>query len=235
LKKIIHRADTRGYHDYGWLKTRHTFSFSRYFNPERMNFGVLRVLNDDIVIGGAGFDTHPHDNMEIVSIPLKGSMVHKDSTGHEMVIREGDVQIMSAGTGLYHSEYNHSGTDDLNFLQIWIIPKKRNIDPRYEQKAFPSNDRKNGLKTVISPDQADTLWINQDAYFTLGHSNPGQVFTYSIRKKGNGVYLFVIEGKVTIEKEVLERRDGMGLTDIDKVDLIAAPDTRFLVIEVPLG
>ncbi len=235
MKKIIHRSDTRGYHDYGWLKTRHTFSFSRYFNPERMNFGVLRVLNDDIVTGGAGFDTHPHDNMEIVSIPLEGSMVHKDSTGHEMVIREGDVQIMSAGTGLYHSEYNHSDTEELNFLQIWIIPKKRNIDPRYDQKTFPLNDRKNSLKTVISPEEADALWINQDAYFSLGHGNAGQIFKYPIRKNGNGVYLFVIEGKVTLEGEVLERRDGMGLNDIDSIDIVTGEETLFLVIEVPMS
>lgn len=232
MNKVVHKADSRGYHDYGWLKTRHTFSFSRYFNPERMNFGVLRVLNDDIVIGGSGFDTHPHDNMEIVSIPLKGSMVHKDSTGHEMVIREGDVQIMSAGTGLYHSEYNHSGTEELNFLQIWIIPKKRNINPRYEQKTFPV---KNNLLTVISPDQSETLWINQDAYFSLGQTDPGRQFHYSVRKDGNGLYLFVIEGKVTLENEVLERRDGMGLNDIQSVDFQTAPDTRFLVIEVPMN
>lgn len=235
MKKIIHRSDTRGYHDYGWLKTRHTFSFSRYFNPERMNFGVLRVLNDDIVIGGAGFDTHPHDNMEIVSIPLRGSMIHKDSTGQKMVIKEGDVQIMSAGTGLYHSEYNHSGSDDLNFLQIWVIPKKRNIDPRYGQKAFPLNDRINRLTMVIAPGQDDILWINQDAFFSLGHSVHDQIFSYTIKKEGNGVYLFVIEGKVIIEKEILQRRDGIGLTDGDQIEIKAASDTQFLIIDVPMS
>ncbi len=235
MKKIVHRSDTRGYHDYGWLKTRHTFSFSRYFNPERMNFGVLRVLNDDIVIGGAGFDTHPHDNMEIVSIPLRGSMVHKDSTGREMVIREGDVQIMSAGTGLYHSEYNHSGSDDLNFLQIWVIPKKRNIDPRYDQKAFPLKDRMNKLKMMISPDQEETLWINQEAYFILGHSDHDQTFIYTIKKEGNGIYLFVIEGNAKVANEELQRRDGIGLTDTSSVEIEAAADSQFLIIEVPMS
>lgn len=232
MKKIVHKSDSRGYYDYGWLKTRHTFSFARYFNPERMNFGVLRVLNDDVVIGGAGFDTHPHDNMEIVSIPIKGSMVHKDSTGQKMVIREGDVQIMSAGKGVYHSEYNHSDINDLNFLQIWILPKKRDIDPRYEQKTMPV---KNNLITIISPDTKDTLWINQDAYFSLGHSEQGLQFHYSIRKNGNGIYLFVIEGKVTLENEVLERRDGMGLMDLQSVDFQTAPETRFLLMEVPMA
>lgn len=232
MKKIVHKSGSRGYHDYGWLKTRHTFSFSRYFNPERMNFGTLRVLNDDIVEGGAGFDTHPHDNMEIVSIPIKGTMVHKDSTGHEMVIREDDVQIMSAGSGLYHSEYNHSGSEKLNFLQIWIIPKKRNIDPRYEQKAFPVQ---NGIKTVISPDLPETLWINQDAYISLGQTEQDRQFHYSVRKNGNGLYIFVIEGKMTIENEMLERRDGMGLTDLHSVDIRTAPHTRFLLMEVPMN
>jgi redox-sensitive bicupin YhaK (pirin superfamily) len=200
-----------------------------------MNFGVLRVLNDDIVTGGAGFDTHPHDNMEIISIPLQGSMVHKDSTGREMVIREGDVQIMSAGTGLYHSEYNHSGSDDLNFLQIWVIPKKRNINPRYDQRAFPLKDRMNKLKMVISPDQEETLWINQDAYFTLGHYDHDQNFSYTIKKEGNGIYLFVIGGNVKVANEELQRRDGIGLTETTSVEIKAAADSRFLIIEIPMS
>jgi redox-sensitive bicupin YhaK (pirin superfamily) len=232
MKKIVHKSDSRGYHDYGWLKTRHTFSFSRYFNPERMSFGVLRVLNDDIVAGGSGFDTHPHDNMEIVSIPIEGTMVHKDSTGHEMVIREDDVQIMSAGSGLYHSEYNHSVSEELNFLQIWIIPKIRNIDPRYEQKTFQFQ---NSLKTVISPDLPETLWINQDAYISLGQTEQDQQFHYSVRKDVNGLYFFVIEGKIMLENEVLERRDGMGLTDIQSVVIRTAPHSRFLLMEVPMN
>jgi redox-sensitive bicupin YhaK (pirin superfamily) len=234
MKKVVHRSESRGYYDYGWLKTHHSFSFSKYYNPERMNFGVLRVLNDDIVIGGAGFDNHPHVNMEIVSIPLKGAMVHKDSTGQQMIIRENDVQIMTAGRGIYHSEYNYSDSEQLNFLQIWIHPKKRNIIPRYEQKAFPFENRENKLVTVISPDQSDTLWINQDAYLSLGHSDDNNTFVYHIRKQGNGLYVFVIEGKVILENEVLQRRDGMGLTDIQRVDIKATPDTRYLVMDIPL-
>ncbi|MBS0000418.1 MAG: pirin family protein [Cyclobacteriaceae bacterium] len=234
MKKIIHRSESRGYHDYGWLKTRHSFSFSRYYNPERMNFGVLRVLNDDIVSGGAGFGTHPHDNMEIISIPLYGSMVHKDSTGQEMVIREGDVQIMSAGTGLYHSEYNHSGTEDLNFLQIWIIPKQRDIEPRYQQKDFPLSLRKNVLKTVISPDEGDGLWINQDAYLSLGQSDSDHTFTYSLKKPGNGLYIFVTEGGAVVGEDTLKRRDAMAISDLHSVQINTFPESEFLIIEIPV-
>lgn len=232
--KTIHRADSRGYQNYGWLKTRHSFSFSRYYNPERMNFGMLRVLNDDVVRGGTGFDTHPHNNMEIVSIPLFGAMVHKDSTGQEMVIREGDVQIMSAGSGLFHSEYNQSGTDDLSFLQVWVIPRIRDIEPKYQQKAFPLAERRNMLKTVIAPDNNGALWINQDAWFTLGHSDREQTFTYKINREGNGAYIFILEGKVQIDTEILERRDAIGISEAGEIEMDASPGTEFLVIEVPM-
>ena len=199
-----------------------------------MNFGTLRVLNDDIVIGGAGFGTHPHSNMEIISIPLHGAMVHKDSTGHEKVINTGDVQIMSAGTGIDHSEYNFSGSENLNFLQIWIIPKKRDITPRYDQKTFPLKERKNILKTVVSPDGKDVLWINQDAYLTLGQSDQNHTFTYELNKKGNGVYIFVIEGNVKIQDDRLQRRDAIGLIDINQVLIESSSETEFLIIEVPM-
>ena len=201
MNMTIHKANTRGYADHGWLKTNHTFSFASYYDENRMNFGMLRVLNDDIVEGGMGFGKHPHNNMEIVSIPLSGALEHKDSMGHIEVIKEGEVQIMSAGTGVLHSEYNHSKTDEVNFLQIWVLPKERNIKPRYEQKNINNADAKNKFLTIVSPDEKDdnAVWINQDAYFSITKSDAGTDISYDIKQKGNGVYIFVIEGDVTID------------------------------------
>lgn len=234
MKTVVHKSETRGYYDYGWLKTRHTFSFNRYYNPERMNFGALRVLNDDIVAGGEGFGTHPHDNMEIISIPIKGIMAHKDSTGHEQTIKPGEVQIMSAGTGLTHSEYNFSGDEDLNFLQIWIFPEKRNIKPRYDQKAFPVSGRNNSMLTVVGPEDNATLWINQKAWLSLGHRKEEGHLDYMIRKPGHGVYLFVIEGQVKTGEITLNRRDGAGIYDTDSLDIETAGNTEVVLIEVPM-
>jgi quercetin 2,3-dioxygenase len=212
MKKVIHRAETRGLADHGWLKSYHTFSFANYHNANRMRFGLLRVLNDDRVAAGEGFGQHPHDNMEIISIPLQGSLEHKDSMGNQTVIRPNEVQIMSAGTGVRHSEYNHSKTEEVKFLQIWVFPKERNIKPRYEQKLYPHEERKNKLLTVVSPDHnVGSLWINQDAYFSLTDLDEGKSLNYKINKKGNGVYIFVLEGTIEAGGETLNKRDGMGI------------------------
>ncbi|MEM9859642.1 MAG: pirin family protein [Bacteroidota bacterium] len=236
MKTTVHRANTRGHANHGWLDTNHTFSFAGYHNPERMNFGMLRVLNDDHVEGGMGFGSHPHDNMEIVSIPLSGSLEHKDDLGTTAVIKTNDVQIMSAGTGVVHSEYNHSTDDKVNFLQIWVFPKERNIEPRYAQKTFKPEDRINKIQTVVSPDKADAaLWINQDAFFSLANLKSGFETNYELKNDKHGVYAFVISGEIKINGEKLLERDGAGFWEIDKLDIKANSDTELLLIEVPLS
>jgi len=232
---VIHKAKTRGYFNHGWLKTFHTFSFAGYYDRNRVHFGMLRVLNDDIVLPGEGFGTHPHDNMEIVTIPIYGEVAHKDSTGHEEVIRPNEVQIMSAGSGLMHSEYNASAENELNLLQIWVFPKERDITPRYDQKMFNPEKMKNNFLTLVSPEKSDdTLWINQDAYFSIGIPDKGKTLEYKIRKNGNGLYIFVMNGSITVEGEVLENRDGMGLEEINSVNIKANEDSKILLIEVPM-
>lgn len=236
MKKTLHKANSRGLANHGWLLSRHTFSFAGYYNPDRIRFGLLRVLNDDIVQPGEGFGTHPHDNMEIVSIPLKGELAHRDSEGHEKVIYTHDVQIMSAGSGLTHSEYNHSKKDEVNFLQIWVFPKERNIRPRYDQRTFAPEKRINKIQTVVSPENSeDALWINQDAYFSLAKQEEGKELEYLINHKGNGLYVFVIEGSIEIEGEKLERRDAIGLEDIESVNIKALSDSDILLIDVPMA
>ncbi len=236
MKTTLHKADSRGKADHGWLNSHHTFSFASYHNPERVRFGLLRVLNDDIVQPGEGFGTHPHDNMEIISIPLKGSLAHKDSTGNEHVINTGDVQIMSAGSGLYHSEYNASQKDEVNFLQIWIFPKERDIKPRYDQKTYNADDRKNKFQLVVSPDKnKGSLWINQDAYFSLVNLEKGKDVSYNINKKGNSLYLFLLEGSVTAAGVKLGKRDGLGIEDTDEVTISANENSELLLIEVPMN
>lgn len=235
MKTIVHKADSRGYADHGWLKSYHTFSFAGYHNPERVRFGLLRVLNDDIVEPGMGFGAHPHDNMEIVSIPLSGSLAHKDSTGSERVINTGDVQIMSAGSGLYHSEYNASKKDPVNFLQIWVFPKERDIEPGYDQKTFAVNERLNKFQIVVSPAGNDSaLWINQDAYFSLAKLEKGNELEYDVKHKGNGAYLFVIEGDVIAAGENLAKRDAAGISETGSFNIKAESDSEILVIEVPM-
>jgi redox-sensitive bicupin YhaK (pirin superfamily) len=234
MKTIVHKADTRGHVNFGWLDSHHTFSFGNYHNPERVHFGMLRVVNDDIVSGGGGFGKHPHDNMEIISIPLSGDLQHKDSTGRGEIIKQGDVQIMSAGSGLQHSEMNASATEPVNFLQIWVLPKKRNIEPRYEQKTFRAENRNNQFQTVVAPDDASAVWINQDAWFSLTNLSKDFQTNYSIRKKGNGVYAFVIDGNVTINEQSLNKRDGLGIWDIDELTIKADADAQLLLIDVPM-
>ncbi|MBR08627.1 MAG: hypothetical protein CMP48_13235 [Rickettsiales bacterium] len=231
---VKHEADTRGVANFGWLLSKHTFSFGQYYNPQRINFGALRVLNDDIVQGGMGFGTHPHDNMEIVSIPLQGDLEHKDSTGNTEVIRSGDVQIMSAGYGLTHSEYNHSKTELVNFLQIWVIPKKRDIEPRYQQITFDPKERKNKLQTVVAPDNDSALWINQDAWFTLSDLDAQKSLEYVPHRSDSGVYVFLIDGDLTANDEQLSKRDAIGFVHPEHVAIKAKNDSKILFIEVPL-
>lgn len=236
MKTTLHKADTRGHANHGWLNSYHTFSFAGYHNPLRVQFGALRVLNDDIVQGGMGFGQHPHDNMEIVSIPLKGALEHGDNTGGHGIIKSGEVQIMSAGSGIAHSEKNASKTDAVNFLQIWVFPKERNIKPRYDQKLFAQEERVNKIQTVISPEKdGDGLWINQDAWFSLSNLSKDFSTEYSINKNGNGVYAFVLEGDVTINGQKLNRRDGLGIWDTDKLSIKADSQAEVLLIEVPMN
>jgi quercetin 2,3-dioxygenase len=235
MNTILHKAGTRGHAKHGWLDSHHSFSFAHYYDPARMNFGALRVLNDDIVDGGQGFGTHPHDNMEIISIPLSGDLEHKDSMGNKTVIRQNDVQIMSAGTGIYHSEYNKNADKKVNFLQIWVFPKEENIKPRYDQKTFKPEDRINKLQNIVSPEKNDAgVLINQDAWFHLGTFKKGFETVYDLKVASNGVYVFVIEGDVTVNGQKLNKRDGFGLWNTEKIALTAETDAEVLVIDVPM-
>ncbi len=236
MKKIIHKADTRGHANHGWLNSYHTFSFANYHNPERMNFGVLRVLNDDTVSAGMGFGTHPHDNMEIISIPLEGDLEHKDSLGNVTVIKEGDVQVMSAGTGVTHSEYNKNKDKEVKFLQIWVFPKERNVTPRYDQISIRDIAKENEFYQVLSPHKDEQgVWINQDAWFHIGDFTKGNEDIYKIKKEGNGVYAFILEGDVEINGGKLSKRDGMGIWDTDSLNVKAADDARVLLMEIPMN
>lgn len=235
-QQVIHKADSRGFADHGWLKSYHTFSFAGYHHPERMHFGVLRVLNDDMVKGGMGFGKHPHDNMEIISIPLEGDLEHKDSMGNTTIIRNGDIQVMSAGTGIYHSEYNKNNDEAVKFLQIWIYPNKRNVTPRYDQLTMELADRKNKLQQVLSPNPEDAgVWIHQDAWFHIGNFEKDVTTKYQIKKETNGVYCFVLKGSFTINGEQLSTRDGMGIWDTSSLEIIAAEDdAEILLMDVPM-
>jgi quercetin 2,3-dioxygenase len=234
---ILHKADTRGDANHGWLHSRHTFSFANYYNPERMHFGVLRVLNDDFVEAGMGFGTHPHDNMEIISIPLEGDLEHKDSMGNVAVIKNGDVQVMSAGTGITHSEYNKNKDKPVKFLQIWVFPNRKNVKPRYDQITLNLADRRNKLQQILSPNAGDEgVWIHQDAWFHLGKFDEGFSTDYSIKKNGNGVYAFVLKGDITIDETVLNERDGLGIWNTDKISIRAnSQDAEILMMEVPMN
>jgi redox-sensitive bicupin YhaK (pirin superfamily) len=232
---ILHKAETRGDANHGWLHSKHTFSFANYYNPERMHFGVLRVLNDDTVAAGMGFGTHPHDNMEIISIPLEGDLEHKDSMGNVTVIKNGDIQIMSAGTGIQHSEYNKSKDNQVKFLQIWVLPNKKNVTPRYDQITLISEDRHNKLQQIVSPNaDNEGVWINQNAWFHLGKFDKGISTDYTIKSKGNGLYIFNLSGTLEVNNQVLNTRDGFGIWDIEKVTLKANTDAEFLIMEVPM-
>jgi redox-sensitive bicupin YhaK (pirin superfamily) len=232
---VLHKSETRGNANHGWLNSRHTFSFANYYNPERMHFGELRVLNDDTVEAGMGFGTHPHDNMEIISIPLEGDLEHKDSMGNVSVIKHGDIQVMSAGTGIFHSEFNKNKDRRVKFLQIWVFPNKKNVSPRYDQITLNIEDRHNKLQQILSPNADDAgVWIYQNAWFHLGKFDKGIRADYNIKSKGNGVYAFVLSGDVTINNQQLNTRDGFGIWDIDTMSITADTDTEFLLMEVPM-
>jgi len=232
---IYHPAESRGMANHGWLDTKHSFSFASYYNPERMHFGVLRVLNDDTVAPGMGFGTHPHDNMEIISIPLEGDLEHKDSMGNVAVIRNGDIQVMSAGTGIRHSEYNKNPNKTVKFLQIWVFPNKKNVTPRYDQISLKAGDRKNRLQQILSPSSDDDgVWIYQDAWFHLGSFEKGFSTQYMLKKKTNGVYAFLIDGALKLNGQELKKRDGFGIWNVDSLNLEATENTELLLMEVPM-
>ncbi len=232
---VIHQADSRGRSDLGWLQGRHTFSFAEYRDPNRTRFGLLRVINDDVIQPSGGFGTHPHDNMEIVTVPLSGELRHEDSMGNVQYIRAGEVQAMSAGSGLTHSEFNASDTEPANLLQIWVFPKARDIEPRYSQKAFAPEARHNRLQNIVSPHADDEgVLINQDAWFWLGDFDAGEQLVYNRKRPENGIYLFVIEGGVTTSGEVLGNRDGFALADNRQLDVAINRDSKLLIMDVPL-
>lgn len=232
---ILHKSNTRGHANHGWLNAYHSFSFAGYYNPERTHFGMLRVLNDDTIAPGMGFGTHPHDNMEIITIPQSGDLEHKDSMGNSGIINHGEVQVMSAGTGIQHSEFNHNKNKELKLLQIWVFPNKKNVTPRYDQIKLNLSDRKNKLQQILSPNKDDEgTWIYQDAWFYMSNLEVGKSLTYNLNKKGNGIYCFVLEGDVNINGQDLNRRDGLGITNTDTFEIKATSDTEILLMEIPM-
>ena len=235
MEKIVHKSETRGSANHGWLQSKHSFSFANYFNPNRMGFGVLRVINDDIVSPSKGFETHPHRDMEIISVPLKASLYHKDTIGNEFIIRKGEIQLMSAGKGIAHSEFNHSSTEEVNFLQIWVHPKEKGIEPSYSQKEFSEEARRNQFQLIVSPDGGESVKIHQDAYFSLANFEESFSSVYEKKLKSNGVYIFVIDGQIEVDGQQISSRDGLGLVDLDNFSIKALKSTEFLVMEVPLA
>ena len=232
---VLHKADTRGHADHGWLNAYHSFSFASWYNPDRVQFGTLRVLNDDTVGAGMGFGTHPHDNMEIITIPLEGDLAHKDSMGNTEVIKNGDVQVMSAGTGIQHSEFNPNDNQRTKLLQIWVYPNKKNVEPRYQQITLNPEDRNNKLQQILSPNADDAgVWIHQDAWFNLGKFDKAISTTYALKKEGNGVYAFVLSGTITVNGQELTNRDGLGITDFETLEIKAMTDAEFLLMEIPM-
>ena len=236
MKTVLHKAADRGKGDYGWLKPNYYFSFGQYQNPKNTHFGVLRVLNDDYIAGGGAFPTHPHDNMEIITIPFSGALKHKDSTGGQGIIKAGDVQIMSAGTGVQHSEANESAIDPVTLFQIWLFPKENNIKPLYDQRSFDVDKRINKWQYVVSADETDNaLWINQDARFALTTLQAGMQLRYTNKFKSNGVFLVVINGTVKVENTLLQKRDALGISETDSFTITASEDAELLAIEVPMN
>lgn len=232
---ILHKAESRGHANYGWLDTHYSFSFAEYYNPERMNFWALRVLNDDIIAGGKWFGTHSHDNMEIITIPLEGDLEHKDSMGNTTVIKENDVQVMSAGKGILHSEYNKNTNKEVKLLQIWILPNQENVEPRYDQISLKDIEKKNIFYQIVSPNKDDQgVRIHQDAWFHTGNFTSWTSEIYTIKKRGNGIYIFILEGEVEIEGEILQKRDALGISNTDKINVKVLKESRILIMEVPM-
>ncbi|GAB1416491.1 pirin family protein [Paludibacter sp.] len=235
MKTNIIRAETRGYFDHGWLKTHHTFSFADYYNPERIHFGALRVLNDDRVAPGEGFGHHPHDNMEIITIPLSGEIMHQDSMGNKGTIKPGEIQVMSAGTGVFHSEFNHSKTEPLSFFQIWVFPNEKNVNPRYGQITISDLAKTDELYQILSPNPDEQgLWIHQDAWFSMADLSVNKEIKYKLNKLGSGVFIKVIEGEIEIYGNRLSKRDAIAISEIDEVVIKTITQTKILVMEVPM-
>ena len=235
MKKAFHAANTRGNANHGWLNANHSFSFANYHNPERMNFGALRVLNDDTIAPGMGFGTHPHENMEIITIPLEGDLEHKDSMGNIGVINEGEIQVMSAGTGVHHSEYNKNADQAVKVLQLWVFPKKQNVTPRYDQMSVRDLKKPNDFYQVLSPNSEDAgMWVHQDTWFHLGEFDVEKSLDYTLKKPGNGVYVFVIEGSFNVEGENLKKRDAIGIWDTETITFTAQSESKVLLVEVPM-
>ncbi len=233
---IFHKAETRGSANHGWLITHHTFSFADYFDRERMHFGALRVLNDDYIAPGMGFGMHPHDNMEIITIPLEGKVEHIDNIGNSGIIKFGEIQVMSAGTGIMHSEYNPSKENPLKLLQIWVFPNKKSVTPRYDQITLNLEDRTNKLQQILSPNPDDAgVWIHQDSWFHLTEMDKDKTLEYEFKRKENGVYVFIIKGSATIDEINLSERDGLGIWNTDKIGIFADSDTEILIMEVPMN
>ncbi len=237
MHTILHTADSRGDANHGWLHSKHSFSFASYYNPEKIHFGVLRVLNDDFVAAGMGFGLHPHDNMEIISIPLEGDLAHQDSMGNHTVIKHGDIQVMSAGTGVKHSEMNHNKDKPVKFLQIWVLPNKKDVTPRYDQITLNPANRINTLEQILSPNADDAgVWIHQDAWFHIGKFDLDFATNYKVKKVGNGLYAFVLYGSFEVAGQTLAERDALGITDFDQFELKAlTKDAEILLMEIPMG
>lgn len=229
------KAKSRGHVNMEWLKSAHSFSFAHYYDPDRMHFGTLRVLNDDTVAAGKGFDMHSHKNMEIISIPLAGALKHKDNAGNEHVLKPNDVQVMSAGSGIKHSEFNNSDTEETKFLQIWVIPREQEVEPRYQQLSFDSKDRKDVFQEIISPLESETkLWIHQDAFFNWTDLSKGKKLSYTKKSEENGLYFFVISGNVSIHGQNMTDRDALALSEIETVEINANEDSFILCLDIPM-
>lgn len=239
MKTILYKSETRGHENHGWLNARHTFSFANYYDPNRIHFGALRVLNDDIIAGGMGFETHPHDNMEIITIPFEGDLEHRDSLGHGGIIKAGDVQVMSAGSGIMHSEANANPDKKVNLFQIWVFPNKKNVTPRYQQKTYDflnSESHKNVLHQIVTPNQDDnTLWIHQNAWFSMGTFDLGTKISYKLNDPNNGVFAMVIDGTFDVGGVRLNRRDGLGISETNEIEIEAlSSNARILFMEIPM-
>jgi redox-sensitive bicupin YhaK (pirin superfamily) len=234
MKTVFHAANSRGHADHGWLNAKHSFSFASWHNPERIHFGMLRVLNDDIVAGGMGFGKHPHDNMEIITIPLAGSIQHEDSMGFSEVIHAGEVQVLSAGTGIYHSEYNPSPDQELNLFQIWIFPKQKQVEPRYAQRKYELNE--DTFTELVGPEESGiSTWIHQDAWLSMGAFKAGSSQEYQLKKQGNGIYLMLVEGQIKIGDQLLTQRDAIGISQTNQIQIEIEANAKILVIEVPMN
>ena len=235
MKTIVHKANERGHANHGWLNAYHSFSFANWYNPEKVQFGMLRVLNDDTIAAGMGFGTHPHDNMEIITIPLEGDLAHKDSMGNGTTIKSGDIQVMSAGTGIQHSEFNPNHNHHTKLFQIWLFPKYRNVEPRYQQITLDQSLQKNDFAQILSPNPDDAgVWIHQDAWFYLSDFDKDFSKKLSLKKEGNGFYIMNIEGEIEVNGEKLERRDAIGIWATNEIEIKANTAAKFLVMEIPM-